>query len=68
MKRRLEKYLEANRELWNEWTPIHAKSEMYDVARFKQGRSSLKAIELQELGDVKGKSLLHLQCHFGLDT
>ena len=24
--------------------------------------------ELEALGDVKGKSLLHLQCHFGQDT
>lgn len=61
-------YFEANRALWNEWTPIHARSEMYDVAGFKAGKSSLKSIEREELGDVRGKSLLHLQCHFGLDT
>lgn len=61
-------YLAANRALWNEWTPIHAKSAMYDVAGFKAGKSSLHSIELEEVGDVHGKSLLHLQCHFGLDT
>ena len=49
-------------------TPIHARSKFYDVAGFKSGKSSLKSIELEELGDVSGKSLLHLQCHFGLDT
>ena len=36
--------------------------------RFKAGKTSLKNIELTELGNVQGKSLLHLQCHFGLDT
>jgi len=57
-----------NRELWNELTPIHTRSEFYDVEGFKAGKSTLRAIELEELGDVSGKSLLHLQCHFGLDT
>jgi len=57
-----------NQELWNEWTPVHERSEFYDVEGFKAGKSTLKSIELEELGDVSGKSLLHLQCHFGLDT
>ena len=63
-----QEYLEANRKNWNERTPIHAASDFYDVAGFKRGKSSLKPIELQELGNVSGKSMLHLQCHFGLDT
>ena len=29
---------------------------------------SLKSFELEGLGEVKGKSLLHLQCHFGQDS
>src|SRR5260370_38981346 len=41
---------------------------MYEVAGFKAGRISLHELELAEVGDVRGKSLLHLQCHFGLDT
>lgn len=28
----------------------------------------LTPIELNELGDVNGKKMLHLQCHFGLDS
>ncbi len=63
-----ETYKEANRALWNEWTVIHEKSAFYDVEGFKSGNLTLKAIELDELGEVTGKSLLHLQCHFGLDT
>ena len=35
---------------------------------FKKGKNSLNAYELEEVGDVKGKKLLHLQCHFGQDT
>ena len=60
-------YMQANRDLWNEWTPIHERSELYDVAGFKAGRCTLRSVELEELGDVTGKSLLHLQCHFGMD-
>ena len=43
-------------------------SAFYDLEGFKKGASSLTRIELSELGDVKGKTLLHLQCHFGMDT
>jgi SAM-dependent methyltransferase len=64
----VDKYLEQNKELWNELTPVHEKSGMYDVAGFKAGRCTLRPLELEEVGDVKGKSLLHLQCHFGMDT
>jgi SAM-dependent methyltransferase len=64
----MDPHVKANRDLWNEWTPIHEKSELYDLAGFRAGQSSLKPLELEEVGDVAGKSLLHLQCHFGKDT
>ena len=61
-------YMRSNLEHWNELTPIHERSKFYDVEGFKAGNSTLKSIELEELGDVSGRSLLHLQCHFGMDT
>lgn len=64
----MDKYLQKNLEWWNEVTPIHARSKSYDVAGFKVGKTSLLPIEIEELGNVSGKSLLHLQCHFGMDT
>ncbi|MYE90926.1 class I SAM-dependent methyltransferase, partial [Candidatus Poribacteria bacterium] len=60
--------IEANRKNWNERTPVHAASEFYDVAGFRNGRITLNNIERTEVGSVEGKSLLHLQCHFGMDT
>lgn len=63
-----EKYFETNLKRWNELVAIHANSEEYDLEGFLAGQCSLKPLEIAELGDVKGKSLLHLQCHFGLDT
>jgi SAM-dependent methyltransferase len=64
----MNEYTNANRKLWNAWTKIHENSAFYDNASFKAGRNTLRSIELEELGDVRGKSLLHLQCHFGQDT
>lgn len=63
-----EQYIEVNRALWNEKTKHHIGSAFYDMAAFLAGQTSLKEIELELLGDVRNKSLLHLQCHFGQDT
>jgi SAM-dependent methyltransferase len=60
--------LETNRKQWDERTMIHVGSSFYDVGGFKSGRCTLKPLELEELSPVGGKRLLHLQCHFGLDT
>ena len=68
----MDKYRDANQRTWNEWTRYHVHSAFYDVEGFRNGqrpiRAGLDAIEQAALGDVTGKSLLHLQCHFGLDT
>lgn len=61
-------YLEINRQSWNNRTDTHLKSEFYDLDGFMKGKTSLNSIELDLLGDVKGKTILHLQCHFGQDT
>lgn len=61
-------YLEINRQLWNSKTPHHLASEFYDVEGFMKGRNTLNAPEIGLLGDVSGKHILHLQCHFGQDT
>ncbi|MFF2007452.1 class I SAM-dependent methyltransferase [Streptomyces sp. NPDC058195] len=59
---------EANRAHWDERVPIHAGSEFYDLASFRAGKEALRDFELAEVGDVTGRSLLHLQCHIGVDT
>jgi SAM-dependent methyltransferase len=61
-------YFDANRDAWNKKAVIHKDSSFYDVSSFKAGKTSLNKIELEELGSVKGKTLFHLQCHFGMDT
>jgi SAM-dependent methyltransferase len=64
----MDQYRQSNRELWNHWAELHQTAEMYDAASFKAGNTSLHPLELEEIGDVSGKTLLHLQCHFGRDT
>lgn len=61
-------YFDTNKATWNDKVKVHAISDMYDLEAFKKGKSSLMPYELEALGNVSGKSLLHLQCHFGQDT
>jgi len=63
-----EYYFEKNKALWNAKTPLHIESEFYDLKGFESGENPLNEIEIQGVGAVKGKNLLHLQCHFGMDT
>ena len=64
----LEASFASNQRLWDAWTKVHAEGEFYDVAGFRQGGVRVRPYEIEALGDVTGKTLLHLQCHFGLDT
>lgn len=54
--------------MWNNITDLNFESDFYDVESFRKGKSSLKPIELELFGDVNGKKILHLQCHFGMDS
>jgi SAM-dependent methyltransferase len=65
-----EREIEDNRRLWDVWTAIHTTGTFYDVQRFRDDPDDarIEAWERAEVGDVTGKSLIHLQCHFGLDT
>ncbi len=63
-----EEYINVNRQSWNNRTAAHLESAFYDVNTFLEGKSSLNEIETDLLGDVNGKIILHLQCHFGQDT
>src|SRR5437879_6028934 len=66
----MDEYMATNRKLWDAWTKIHLDSEFYDVASFRNGERPIRIrdYEREEIGDVAGRTLLHLQCHFGLDT
>lgn len=61
-------FIDANKNLWNKRTEAHIASMFYDNKSFLDGKSTLNKFELDLLGNVDGKTLLHLQCHFGQDT
>ncbi|BCN52010.1 MULTISPECIES: class I SAM-dependent methyltransferase [Prescottella] len=67
----------ANRANWNERADVHASSQMYDVDGFLADperistvvRNDLSVLEPHLSGTgIRGRSLLHLQCHIGTDT
>lgn len=58
----------ANRAMWDERVDLHVESDLYNVPGFLAGQCRLRDFEPDELGSVEGRTLLHLQCHFGLDT
>ncbi|MEX0920498.1 MAG: class I SAM-dependent methyltransferase [Candidatus Pacearchaeota archaeon] len=65
----MEKYLKSNKKLWNELTKLHQeKNNLYSINDFRSGKTTLSKTEINELGDISGKKILHLQCHFGLDS
>lgn len=65
----MNEFVKHNRAHWAELARIHTQpSGYYDLERFRAGGLSLRRLMLDELGDVRGKTLLHLQCHIGLDT
>ncbi|MBN2379528.1 class I SAM-dependent methyltransferase [candidate division WOR-3 bacterium] len=64
----MDEKIKANMYRWNDMVDVHARSSHYDLDGFRKGRNTLNELVLKGVGDVKGKSLLHLQCHFGMDT
>ncbi|MFX1313014.1 MAG: class I SAM-dependent methyltransferase [Promethearchaeota archaeon] len=65
-----EKYFKANQKMWDEFAKEHfqLENDFYSVRAFLDGKTTLRQFEIEEMGNVKSKTLLHLQCHFGLDT
>ena len=61
-------FSEINRSRWNKLAEQHFQIDYYGLEAFRRGKSSLLPIEMGEIPDIAGKKVLHLQCHFGMDT
>src|SRR5215467_11974926 len=59
---------EENRLTWNEATVAHNSHKGDQAAFFRQGGTTLHLEELELLGDLEGRSVVHLQCNSGQDT
>ena len=64
----LDDFIKTNQDWWNEAAQVHASGHGYNMKEFRAGMIKLHPLERVEVGDVSGKKLLHLQCHFGMDT
>lgn len=64
----IRKYMKVNQDRWNELVDVHKASRYYNVPEFLAGKSSLLAFENREVTDLQGKTMLHLMCHFGMDS
>ena len=64
----MDEEMERNRTAWDLWADLHFDSPFYETEAFRAGRLTLPAFDREAVGDVTGQRLLHLQCHFGLDT
>jgi SAM-dependent methyltransferase len=60
--------LAANRANWDDRTAVHLESSFYDVEGWLRDPRPPRSYEIDALGDVRGLRLVHLQCHFSLDT
>jgi SAM-dependent methyltransferase len=65
----VDRFRAANRAHWNDKAEFNLKT--WDVDAFLADAGKLTTMveaDRHELGEVRGRSLIHLQCHFGLDT
>lgn len=60
----------ANRAMWDDRVEAHWQSAMYrrDAAALRSGGHCLYPQVVKAMGEVAGKSLIHLQCHMGMET
>jgi len=59
---------EQNRRSWNAVTPAHNSHKQNQAEFFRSGGSTLFPEEIELVGDIAGKRLVHLQCNCGQDT
>lgn len=65
----MERYIDENKKWWDEIAEINFNSKMYNVKEFIDGKISLLPIIVEETKNLfKDKKILHLQCHFGMDS
>lgn len=64
----MENYIDINKNTWNTKVDIHVESEFYNNEAFLNGKNTIPPTDLHALGNIEGKKILHLQCHFGQDT
>ncbi len=60
--------LRANEAKWDARAREHVGSAFYALAALREGQDPLADFEWEALGDLRGRDVVHLQCHLGNDT
>uniref|UniRef100_A0AAU2VGQ8 Class I SAM-dependent methyltransferase n=1 Tax=Streptomyces sp. NBC_00003 TaxID=2903608 RepID=A0AAU2VGQ8_9ACTN len=61
--------MSSNEANWDARTPVHLASRFYGVAdKTADPERWFGAYEWQDLGELEGRDVLHLQCHLGTET
>jgi SAM-dependent methyltransferase len=63
----VQEMVRANRANWDARTPVHVASEFYGIGT-RDAREWFADFEWEDLGDLTGRDLIHLQCHLGVET
>lgn len=66
MNNSMKRMTQSNKRGWDELAKTHYQT--YDIDKLLSGAPLLNQVIRDEVGDVKGKSLVHLLCHIGTDT
>lgn len=64
----LDEHLRVNRAYWDKLADVHARLDNYGIDVLRSGGITLRSVEREELGDLAGRTVLHVMCHIGLDT
>ncbi|MEV4432733.1 class I SAM-dependent methyltransferase [Streptomyces sp. NPDC049555] len=60
--------LRTNQENWDARAPVHAASAFYGLDGSRSAEDWFAPFEWKDLGDLRDRDVLHLQCHLGTDT
>ncbi|MET7482353.1 class I SAM-dependent methyltransferase [Streptomyces sp. NPDC005538] len=60
--------MRANQANWDARTPVHLASRFYGLDGDPDPERWFAAFEWDDLGDLSGRDVLHLQCHLGTET
>nr|WP_189322855.1 class I SAM-dependent methyltransferase [Streptomyces flaveus] len=63
-----ERMMRANQANWDARTPVHLASRFYGLGTSLDPERWFAAWEWEDLGELAGRDVLHLQCHLGTET
>ncbi|MGW7255246.1 class I SAM-dependent methyltransferase [Streptomyces sp. NPDC054834] len=63
-----ERLMRTNQENWDARTPVHVASRFYGLDQTPDPARWFAPFEWDDLGDLGGRDVLHLQCHLGTET